>query len=67
METISDEESEDSDAEESDTEEELVDESNPFHVAKKKPEVTAKKPAAKDSSDAASDILRRLMERKRPQ
>ena len=66
VETISDEESEDSESQESETEE-LIDESNPFHVAKKKPEVTAKKPAAKDSSDAASDILRRLMERKRPQ
>ena len=64
VETISDEESEDSESSETD---ELIDESNPFHVAKKKPEVTAKKPAAKDSSDAASDILRRLMERKRPQ
>jgi len=66
VETISDEESDESEEEESETEE-LIDESNPFHIAKKKPEVTAKKPAAKDSSDAASDILRRLMERKRPQ
>jgi predicted component of type VI protein secretion system len=46
--------------------EELVDESNPFYVAKKqKSEPQVKKPA-KDSSDAASDILRRLMERRRP-
>jgi predicted component of type VI protein secretion system len=45
--------------------EEMVDESNPFYVAKKKTETQAKKPA-KDSSDAASDILRRLMERRRP-
>jgi len=67
VETISDDESEDDDSQESESEE-LIDESNPFHVAKKKPEVAAaKKPAAKDSSDAASDILRRLMERKRPQ
>jgi predicted component of type VI protein secretion system len=46
---------------------ELVDESNPFYVAKKqKSEPPAKKPPSKDSSDAASDILRRLMERRRP-
>jgi predicted component of type VI protein secretion system len=60
VETISDEEEA--------APEELVDESNPFYVAKKQksePPATAKKPA-KDSSDAASDILRRLMERKRP-
>jgi predicted component of type VI protein secretion system len=64
VETISDEESEDAEPQETE-EDELIDESNPFHVAKKKPEVTAKKPA-KDSSDAASDVLRRLMERRRP-
>jgi pSer/pThr/pTyr-binding forkhead associated (FHA) protein len=54
-----------SDEEEMPTEE-LVDESNPFYVAKKqKSEPQVKKPS-KDSSDAASDILRRLMERRRP-
>lgn len=54
VETLSDEE----------TTEELVDESNPFHAAKKKPEAPVK-PASKDSSDAAGDILRKLMERRR--
>jgi pSer/pThr/pTyr-binding forkhead associated (FHA) protein len=54
VETVSDEE----------PQEEIVDESNPFYAAQKKPE-PAKKPS-KDSSDAASDILRRLMERRRP-
>jgi len=44
--------------------EEFVDESNPFYQPKKKPEVQAK-PIAKDSSDAASDILRKIMERRR--
>jgi hypothetical protein len=67
VETISDEETDEPEEEEASETEEPIDESNPFHAAKKKPEVTAKKPAAKDSSDAASDILRRLMERKRPQ
>jgi pSer/pThr/pTyr-binding forkhead associated (FHA) protein len=56
VETISDEET---------PEEEFVDETNPFYAAKKKPEAPAKGPP-KDSSDAASDILRRLMERRRP-
>jgi predicted component of type VI protein secretion system len=46
--------------------EELVDESNPFYAAKKKAEPQGKKQPAKDSSDAASDILKRLMERRRP-
>jgi pSer/pThr/pTyr-binding forkhead associated (FHA) protein len=46
--------------------EEFIDESNPFY-AKKKPEPTppAGKPSNRDSSDAASDILRKLMERRR--
>jgi predicted component of type VI protein secretion system len=63
VETVSDDET----AEETETpeEEEFVDETNPFYAAKKKPEPTVKAPA-KDSSDAAGDILRRLMERRRP-
>jgi pSer/pThr/pTyr-binding forkhead associated (FHA) protein len=43
--------------------EELIDESNPFQAAKKAPPPS--KAPAKDSSDAAGDILRRLMERRR--
>ncbi len=45
-------------------EEELIDESNPFYAAKKKV-VEPAKPASKDSSDAAGDILRKMMERRR--
>jgi predicted component of type VI protein secretion system len=50
--------------------EEFIDESNPFYAAKKAKEQQAKqtgpaKPAFKDTSDAAGDILRRLMERRR--
>jgi len=44
--------------------EEFLDESNPFHVKKAKPE-SAAKPVYKDSSDAANDILRKMMERRR--
>ena len=65
VETISD--SDEEAEEEESQDEELVDESNPFYVAKKKPEAPASKQPSKDSSDAASDILRRLMERRRPQ
>jgi predicted component of type VI protein secretion system len=63
VETVSDDET----VEETETpeEEEPIDETNPFYAAKKKPEPTVKGPA-KDSSDAAGDILRRLMERRRP-
>jgi pSer/pThr/pTyr-binding forkhead associated (FHA) protein len=43
--------------------EEFVDESNPFHKPKK-PQAPVK-PTSKDSSDAASDILRKMMERRR--
>jgi len=55
-------------------EEELMDPSNPFYVAKKaqkeqgKPGATgagSQKQEFKDSSDAANDILRKLMERRR--
>ncbi len=48
--------------------EDFVDESNPFHVKKKKggPETAAPEKAQfKDTSDAASDILRRMMERRK--
>jgi FHA domain-containing protein len=61
------EEDEDADAE---IQEEFLDESNPFYAAKKAKEQQAKqtgpaKPSFKDTSDAAGDILRRLMERRR--
>jgi hypothetical protein len=50
--------------------EEFVDESNPFYAAKKalkegKGQTGPVKPSFKDTSDAASDILRRLMERRK--
>ena len=50
--------------------EEFLDPSNPFYAAKKAQKEQAKqtgpaKPEFKDTSDAASDILRRLMERRR--
>jgi pSer/pThr/pTyr-binding forkhead associated (FHA) protein len=46
--------------------EDFIDESNPFYV-KKKPEAEAgpTKPVYKDTSDAANDILRKMMERRR--
>ena len=43
--------------------EEFLDESNPFYV--KKPSAADTKPAYKDTSDAASDILKKMMERRR--
>ncbi len=45
--------------------EDLVDESNPFQAAKKAAASSSKKPTFKDNSDAANDILKRMMERKR--
>ena len=48
--------------------EEDLDESNPFYIAKKaKPvaEVASKKAAYADTSDAANDILRRMIDRRR--
>jgi predicted component of type VI protein secretion system len=53
-----------------DVPEEFLDPSNPFYAAKKAQKEQAKqtgpaKPEFKDTSDAASDILRRLMERRR--
>jgi predicted component of type VI protein secretion system len=49
-----------------DVPEDFIDESNPFYV-KKKPaaEQGPAKPVYKDTSDAASDILRKMMERRR--
>ncbi|WP_165226400.1 FHA domain-containing protein [Aquisphaera insulae] len=63
-------------AAESNPEEEFVDPSNPFYVAKKAQKDKDKEPAKtsttgaanqtfKDSSDAANEILRKLMERRR--
>ncbi|APW62183.1 FHA domain-containing protein [Paludisphaera borealis] len=70
-----DEENEDEeDEEEAAAEEEFVDESNPFYVAKKAQKQQTQpggKPVAganqqfKDTSDAASEILRKLMEKRR--
>jgi len=55
-----------------DVPEEFMDESNPFYAAKKAQKLQAKqgpagpsKASFKDTSDAAGDILRRLMERRR--
>jgi pSer/pThr/pTyr-binding forkhead associated (FHA) protein len=60
------EEDEDEDSEESSDEmpEDFIDESNPFHV-KKKAATGPTKPVYKDTSDAASDILRKLLDRKK--
>ena len=54
----------------------MIDESNPFHAAKKAAasagtgsgsgESKAAAASYKDSSDAASDILRKMMDRRRP-
>jgi pSer/pThr/pTyr-binding forkhead associated (FHA) protein len=70
-----DEEAEDEEAAaEQNLEEELMDPSNPFYLAKKAQKEQSKagaavggphKPGFKDSSDAANDILRKLMERRR--
>jgi hypothetical protein len=49
--------------------EELIDESNPFHAKKPKPEAPepakSAKPSYQDSASAANDILKRMMERRR--
>jgi len=47
--------------------EEFIDESNPFYVKKKEaaPAGGAAKPSTKDSSDAAGDILRKMMDRRK--
>ncbi|MGE3818288.1 MAG: FHA domain-containing protein [Isosphaeraceae bacterium] len=54
----------DSDEPSEDMPEEFIDESNPFYVKKKEPEGPVK-PTYKDTSDAATDILRKMMERRR--
>jgi FHA domain len=63
---------EDSEATVAEVPEEFMDESNPFYAAKKAKQLQEKQGAAgpakasfKDTSDAAGDILRRLMERRR--
>ena len=73
--SLEDEEEQDEDeAAEENPEEEFMDESNPFYAAKKALKEQAKgegsaagsqKAVFKDSSDAANDILRKLMERRR--
>jgi predicted component of type VI protein secretion system len=45
--------------------EEFIDESNPFYVKKTQATPAASKEPAKDSSDAAHDILRRMMDRRK--
>jgi predicted component of type VI protein secretion system len=45
--------------------EDFIDESNPFYAKKKEEEAGPAKPSYKDSSDAAQDILRKMMERRR--
>jgi len=67
--TFEDDEAEEEAAQE-ESPEEFIDESNPFYAAKKAQKEQAKqtgpaKPSFKDTSDAANDILRRLMERRR--
>jgi hypothetical protein len=63
------EENEEEEGEGEEVQEEFLDESNPFYAAKKAQKEQAKagptKPSFKDTSDAAGDILRRLMERRR--
>jgi pSer/pThr/pTyr-binding forkhead associated (FHA) protein len=63
-----DEDSEDNEDEEDSDEmpEEFIDESNPFYVKKKKDEPKATdKQQFKDTSDAATEILRKMMERRK--
>ncbi len=45
--------------------EEFIDESNPFYVKKKAEPVGPAKPAYENTSDAANDILKKMMERRR--
>ena len=63
------EENEEEEEEEEEGVEEFIDESNPFYAAKKAQEQASKlgpvKPSFKDTSEAAGDILRRLMERRK--
>jgi predicted component of type VI protein secretion system len=64
-----DEEIGDDDEEEEDSEElpdEFIDESNPFYVKKKKEQPAGPaQPQFKDTSDAATEILRKMMERRK--
>ncbi len=66
-----DEAGDDEEAEAGNLEEEFLDESNPFYAAKKaqkeqaKATPASKAASSKDSSEAANDILRRLMERRK--
>jgi predicted component of type VI protein secretion system len=55
----------DAEAADEETPEEFIDESNPFYVKKKKEAEGPAKPVYKDTSDAANDILRKMMERRR--
>lgn len=43
----------------------MIDESNPFYAKKTKSPAEPAKPVYKDTSDAATDILRKMMERRR--
>jgi predicted component of type VI protein secretion system len=64
------EEGEDEEGEPSDEmPDDFIDESNPFYVKKKKDEEAGgpAKPQFKDTSDAATEILRKMMERKKQQ
>jgi len=60
-----DEEGETDEPAEEEVVEEFIDESNPFYVKKKKEPEGPVKPVYKDTSDAASDILRKMMERRK--
>jgi pSer/pThr/pTyr-binding forkhead associated (FHA) protein len=62
-----DEESDDEESASDEMPEEFIDESNPFYVKKKKPEETpgTAKQQFKDTSDAATEILRKMMERRK--
>lgn len=55
----------DDDAEGEDSPEEFIDESNPFYAAKKAQKEEPAKPVYKDSSDAANDILKKMLDRRR--
>jgi len=60
--------SDDSDVEDEPTEEDFVDESNPFYIKKETPKESTPEPAAKsfgDTSSAASEILKKIFEKKR--
>jgi hypothetical protein len=60
------EEEEEAESEESETSlDDFVDESNPFHAAKKAQVATPVKAAFQDTSDVAHDILRKLMQQRK--